>query len=37
MQYDAMDNAARQGYLEIVKYLHENRMEGCTTNAMDNE
>ena len=31
----AMDNAARQGHLEIVKWLHENRSEGCTTWAID--
>jgi len=29
-----MDYAAKNGYLEIVKYLHKNRMGG-TTDAMD--
>ena len=36
---DAMDNAAANGHLEIVKWLHENRKDikgfACTTNAMD--
>jgi len=32
---DAMDLAAENGHLEIVKWLHENRTEGCTTNAMN--
>lgn len=32
---NAMDYAAMYGHLEIVKWLHENRTEGCTTNAMD--
>ncbi|EGG22235.1 hypothetical protein DFA_04353 [Cavenderia fasciculata] len=31
----AMDNAATNGYLEIVQFLHEHRSEGATTNAMD--
>lgn len=31
----AMDNAARSGHLEMVKWLHENRSEGCSTRAMD--
>ncbi|KAJ3327262.1 hypothetical protein HDU76_012123 [Blyttiomyces sp. JEL0837] len=30
-----MDEAALRGYLEIAKYLHRNRKEGCTINAMD--
>ncbi|OQS03306.1 ankyrin repeat [Thraustotheca clavata] len=30
-----MDEAASQGHFEIVKYLHENRIEGCTKVAMD--
>ncbi|OQR86222.1 hypothetical protein THRCLA_10563 [Thraustotheca clavata] len=30
-----MDKAAEFGYFDIVKYLHENRTEGCTTYAMD--
>lgn len=30
-----MDYAACHGQLKIVKWLHENRNEGCTTNAMD--
>ena len=28
-----MDYAARNGYLKIIKWLHENRNEGCTKNA----
>jgi len=31
----AMDDAAENGHLEIVKWLHENRKEGCTDYAMD--
>eukprot|EP01132_Coremiostelium_polycephalum_P003345 gene3345-4194_t len=31
----AMDNAAQHNHLEVVKYLHYNRKEGCTTDAMD--
>ena len=27
--------AVRQGRLDVVKWLHENRNEGCTTDAMD--
>ena len=30
-----MDLAATNGYLEIVKWLHANKKEGCTTDAMD--
>ena len=30
-----MDYAAQQGHLEVVKWLHENRTEGCTTKAMN--
>jgi hypothetical protein len=30
-----MDQAAYIGSLDIVKFLHENRTEGCTTWAMD--
>jgi ankyrin repeat protein len=30
-----MDWAARAGHLEVVKFLSENREEGCTTDAMD--
>ena len=30
-----LDSAAKYGHLEIVKWLHENRKEGCTTWAMD--
>lgn len=26
----AMDLAAAEGHLEVVKWLHENRKEGCT-------
>ena len=31
----AMDLAATYGHLDIVKWLHENRKEGCTVHAMD--
>jgi tRNA (Thr-GGU) A37 N-methylase len=31
----AMDYAARYGHLEVVKWLHANRREGCTVHAMD--
>jgi hypothetical protein len=27
--------AARNGHLEIIKWLHQNRTEGCTTDAID--
>ncbi|KAI8925251.1 hypothetical protein BC831DRAFT_462006 [Entophlyctis helioformis] len=30
-----MDHAAENGHLHVVKWLHANRTEGCTTNAMD--
>ena len=30
-----MDDAARNGHLEVVKFLHMNRREGCTNKAMD--
>lgn len=30
-----MTCAARNGYLEFVKWLHYNRKEGCTKKAMD--
>jgi ankyrin repeat protein len=30
-----MNWAARNGHLEVVKFLHENRSEGCTEKAMD--
>ncbi|KAJ3399043.1 hypothetical protein HDV05_002096 [Chytridiales sp. JEL 0842] len=30
-----MDIAARDGHLDIVKFLHENRDEGCSSYAMD--
>ncbi|CAM9826875.1 unnamed protein product [Laminaria digitata] len=30
-----MNGAAYNGHLEVVKWLHENRTEGCTTSAMD--
>ncbi len=30
-----MNKAAWKGHLEVVKWLHENRNEGCTTCAMD--
>ena len=29
-----MDLTASKGHIEIVKWLHENRKEGCTTRAM---
>ncbi|KAL2918933.1 hypothetical protein HK105_201767 [Polyrhizophydium stewartii] len=32
---DAMDDAAKYGYLAAVQFLHANRSEGCTTKAMD--
>jgi len=31
---DTMDDAAAEGNLEIVKWLHENRREGCTQQAI---
>ncbi|AGO85060.1 Ankyrin repeat domain containing protein [Pandoravirus salinus] len=31
----AMDEAAIAGHLDAVRFLHENRTEGCTTAAMD--
>jgi hypothetical protein len=30
-----INKAAQNGYLEIVQWLHENRDEGCTTDAMN--
>lgn len=30
-----MDGAAGGGHLKVVEFLHENRTEGCTTDAMD--
>jgi hypothetical protein len=30
-----MDDASAENRLEIVKWLHENRREGCTKAAMD--
>lgn len=30
-----MNRAAAHGHLEVVKWLHANRDEGCTTAAMD--
>ena len=30
-----MNYAARYGHLDVVKWLHENRREGCTENAMN--
>uniref|UniRef100_K3WP09 Uncharacterized protein n=1 Tax=Globisporangium ultimum (strain ATCC 200006 / CBS 805.95 / DAOM BR144) TaxID=431595 RepID=K3WP09_GLOUD len=30
-----MNNAATEGHLDVVKWLHEHRAEGCTTHAMD--
>ncbi|KAF1783525.1 Ankyrin repeat-containing domain [Phytophthora cactorum] len=30
-----MDNAAYYGHIEVVKWLHDNRREGCTVDAMN--
>lgn len=30
-----MDEAAKNGHLDVVIWLHENRQEGCTGGAMD--
>ena len=30
-----MNHAAGNGHLNVVKYLHKHRSEGCTTLAMD--
>lgn len=30
-----MDVSAMYGHLDVLRWLHENRLEGCTTNAMD--
>jgi hypothetical protein len=30
-----MNSAAENGHLEVVQWLHENRSEGCTEDAMD--
>ncbi|KDO34051.1 hypothetical protein SPRG_01325 [Saprolegnia parasitica CBS 223.65] len=32
---DAMDDAAANGHLDAVTFLHEKRTEGCSTDAMD--
>lgn len=32
---DVMNLAARHGFLAIVQWLHDNRVEDCTTEAMD--
>ena len=32
----AMNWAAENGHLDVVKWLHENRQEGCTRMAMNN-
>jgi hypothetical protein len=32
----AIDNAAAKGRLDIVQFLHENRREGCSFDAMEN-
>jgi hypothetical protein len=32
---DAMDDAAANGKLEVVRFLHDNRTEGCTMGVMD--
>ncbi|RLN72922.1 hypothetical protein BBJ28_00024549 [Nothophytophthora sp. Chile5] len=31
-----MDNAALSGHLHVVKWLHDNRFEGCTEKAVEN-
>lgn len=31
----AMDEAAKNGHIDVVKFLHSNRQEGCTGGAMD--
>ncbi|GMF25281.1 unnamed protein product [Phytophthora lilii] len=30
-----MDQAAKNGHLDVVQWLHDNRSEGCTVAAMD--
>ena len=30
-----MDEAAKNGHLDVLRWLHENRQEGCTGGAMD--
>lgn len=30
-----MDGAALDGHLDVVRWLHPNRTEGCTANAMN--
>jgi hypothetical protein len=30
-----MDWAAMNGHLDVVQWIHANRTEGCTANAMD--
>ena len=32
---NAINYAAKNGHLEVTKWLHTNRAEGCTTDAMD--
>lgn len=34
--HDAMNNAAKAGHLEVVKFLLKSRSEGCTKAALDN-
>ncbi|KAF0692332.1 Aste57867_16589 [Aphanomyces stellatus] len=31
----AMNDAAARGHLDVVKFLHQHRVEGCSTKAMD--
>ena len=31
----AMNNAAAYGHLDVVRWLHSNRSEGCTFDAMN--
>lgn len=35
-EMEAMDNGARINHLDLVKWMHDNRVKGCTTQAMDN-
>lgn len=34
-QKDVMDNLAKNGHVDVVRWLHENKKEGCTTQAME--
>ena len=35
MQLSAIDSAAQMGQLKMIKWLFENRTEGCSVAAMD--